>query len=450
MEETWQTRLVSDNPYRGLPSVDILADQIDGSLPRSLAVEVARKTLELARARIAAGDEPNVSEMAAGIARELQRSAGVKVVNATGVLLHTNLGRAPWSESAIYAAASAARHYGNIEIDLATGERGRRGGHVTTLLRALTGAEDSLVVNNNAAAVLLSLAALAGGKAVPVSRGELIEIGGSYRLPAVMEASGARMVEVGTTNRTRLDDYRTAIQLYECGAILKVHPSNYRVTGFTEATEVEALAALGEAKDLPLIYDIGSGLLDHSFPWLPRWLDDEPAARQTLAAGAGLVTFSGDKLLGGPQAGIIVGRADLVGRVRSHPMARALRVDSATYAALSATLTAYLDGAPEDLPLWRYALADAATLRARSQTVADASGGVVVDAFATVGAGSAPGAEIPGPVVRIEGGQGLYECLLQGEVPVLTRRDSGDLIIDLRAVDPEDDRTIIDRLQACR
>jgi L-seryl-tRNA(Ser) seleniumtransferase len=366
------------------------------------------------------------------------------------VLLHTNLGRAPWSEPAISAAASAARHYGNIEIDLASGERGRRGGHVTTLLRALTGAEESLVVNNNAAAVLLTLAALAGGKAVPVSRGELIEIGGSYRLPAVMEASGARMVEVGTTNRTRLDDYRTAVQLYDCGAILKVHPSNYQVSGFTEETEVEALAALGEATGLPLIHDIGSGLLDRSFPWLPRWIQHEPAARQTLEAGAGLATFSGDKLLGGPQAGIIVGRADLVAQVRAHPMARALRVDSSTYAALSATLTAYLEGAPDELPFWRYALADSATLTVRSQAVAAASDGEVAAAFSTVGAGSAPGAEIPGPVVRIGGGQGLYECLLQGEVPILTRRDSGDLIIDLRAVDPEDDRTIIDRLHSCR
>ena len=430
--------------------MDVLADRIDGWLPRGLTVEAARQALDLARDDIAAGKEPDVVEMATGIAREMERAAGTRVINASGVLLHTNLGRATWAESAIAAAVEAARHYANVEIDLGTGERGRRGSYVTRLLQSLTGAEDALVVNNNAAAVFLALSATSSGRAVPVSRGELIEIGGSYRLPAVMAASGARLVEVGTTNRTRLGDYQTALQLHRCGAILKVHPSNYQVTGFTEEAAVDSLSALATEHGLPLIYDIGSGLLDDSFAWLPTWIRGEPGARQALAAGAGLVTFSGDKILGGPQAGIIVGVSDLVGAVRSHPLARALRVDSVTYAALAATLTEYLEGAPGAIPFWKFALADSDHLRRRCRPVADAVEGRIEDSASEVGAGSAPGARIRGPVIRIAGADAWFDCLLSGDPPVLARRDSGDLLIDLRAVDPEDDRMIIERLLACR
>ena len=430
--------------------MDVLADRIDGSLPHGLAVEAARQALDLARDEIAAGKEPDVVELATGIARDMERAAGTRVINATGVLLHTNLGRANWPESAITAAVEAARHYANVEIDLGTGERGRRGSHVIRLLQSLTGADDALVVNNNAAAVFLALSATSSGKAVPVSRGELIEIGGSYRLPEVMAASGARMVEVGTTNRTRLGDYQTALQLHRCGAILKVHPSNYQVTGFTEEVAVESLATLAAEHGLPLIHDIGSGLLDESFSWLPTWIRGEPGARQALAAGAGLVTFSGDKLLGGPQAGVIVGRADLIAAVRSHPLARALRVDSVTYAALAATLTEYLQGEPGAIPFWRFALADSEDLRRRCQTVADGVGATIEDGASEVGAGSAPGARIPGPVIRIEGADGWFDRLLSGDPPILARRESGDLLVDLRAVPPEDDDTIADRLLACR
>jgi L-seryl-tRNA(Ser) seleniumtransferase len=450
METTWQTRLMSESPYRRLPSVDVLADRINGSLTRTLAVEVARRALDLARLEIAAGNEPDVDLLAEGIARVMERAAGTRVINASGVLLHTNLGRATWPESAIAAASEAARHYSNVEIDLDTGERGRRGGQVSMLLEMLTGAEDALVVNNNAAAIFLALSATSSDKAVPVARGELIEIGGSYRLPAVMEASGARLVEVGTTNRTRIGDYQTAVQTHRCGALLKVHPSNYRVTGFTEEVAVDSLSALAAEHGLPLIYDIGSGLLDESSAWLPSWIRGEPGVRQALAAGAGLVTFSGDKLLGGPQAGVIVGDSDLIGTVRSHPLARALRVDSVTYAALSATLTEYLEGPPEGIPFWRFALADSEGLRRRCQPVADAVKGTIEDGASEVGAGSAPGAMIPGPVIRIAGVDDWFDSLLTGDPPILARRESGDLLIDLRAVDPEDDGTIADRLLACR
>ncbi|HIE21273.1 MAG TPA: L-seryl-tRNA(Sec) selenium transferase, partial [Acidimicrobiia bacterium] len=358
--ETWHTPgVTADNPYRSLPSVDELAAQIEGRLPWPLLVASARLAIDEAREAIASGDPADVAGNAERIVRALERRAGVRVINATGVLLHTNLGRAPWSERAVERALSAASHYTNLEIDLESGERSRRGRYVTELLQALTGAEDAVVVNNNASAVLLALAATSSGKAVPVARGELIEIGGSYRLPAVMEVSGARLVEVGTTNRTRLGDYETALQVHRCGAVLKVHPSNYRIEGFTSQPDLADLADLAHSRSLPLLYDVGSGLLDAETPWLeggtPSWIADEPAVRQTLAAGADAVTFSGDKLLGGPQAGIVAGRAETVERLRAHPLARALRVDGATYAALTATLEAYAEGTAGELPFWRIA-----------------------------------------------------------------------------------------------
>ncbi len=288
METRCQTRVVTDNPYRSLPAVDVLADRIDSILPRPVLVDLARLTLEQARNDIAAGDDPDVVARANHTARVVQRSAGADVINATGVLLHTNLGRASWSMRAAERAFETATSFTNVEMDLDTGERSRRGGYVSRLLRQLTGAEDALVVNNNAAALLLALAATARGKAVPVSRGELIEIGGSYRLPAVMDASGARLVEVGTTNRTRLGDYLTALQTHHCGAILKVHPSNYRVEGFTDDAGLTELATLKTA-DIPLLFDAGSGLLDGESSWVPEWLRSEPGVRQSLEQGADLV-----------------------------------------------------------------------------------------------------------------------------------------------------------------
>ena len=445
--------MTSDNPYRNLPAVDELIGEFAGALPHSLLVEAARFALEAAREQIGAGNEPDVSELVRDRVRALERSAGIKVINATGVLLHTNLGRASWSRAAIDRAALAASSPSNLEIDIDTGERSRRGGYVSELLKSLTSAEDTLVVNNNASALILTLAATSSGLAVPVARGELIEIGGSYRLPDVMEASGSRLVEIGTTNRSRIGDYQTALQIHRSGAILKVHPSNFRVQGFTAEPDTAELAALAHTHNVPLIYDIGSGLLDVDTPWIegatPNWLREEPAVRQTLAAGADLVTFSGDKMLGGPQAGIIAGTSVQVEAIRHHPMTRALRVDGVTYAALAATLEAYLDHRIEEIPFWRHALMTSKSLQDRSEAAATALGAMVIDGHSAIGAGSAPGMTISSPVIKIDGRDDLYESLLALDTPVLGRRESGALIIDLRAVEPSDDHVLVKAISSC-
>lgn len=442
-----------DNPYRNLPAVDELIGEIAGVLPHPLLVEAARSALEEARERINVGKEPDVSPLFEDRVRAIERSAGVRVINATGVLLHTNLGRASWSQDAIKRAALAASSPSNLEIDIDSGERGRRGGYVTELMRSLTSAEDSLVVNNNASALILTLAATSSGLAVPVARGELIEIGGSYRLPDVMETSGSRLVEIGTTNRSRIGDYQTALQIHRSGAILKVHPSNFRVEGFTAEPDTAELAALAHTHNVPLIFDIGSGLLDADTPWIegstPDWLREEPAVRQTLAAGADLVTFSGDKMLGGPQAGIIAGTAAQVEAIRANPLTRALRVDGATYAALAATLEAYMDYRVEEIPFWRQALMSRETLQDRSESTATALGAVVIDGHSAIGAGSVPGMTISSPVIRIDGRDDLYEPLLALDTPVLARREDGALMIDLRAVEPADDERIVKAISAC-
>jgi L-seryl-tRNA(Ser) seleniumtransferase len=440
---------VSDNPYRDLPSVDLLAERVNSHLPHALVVDVCRSALETARHDIAAGNRPDPEGAALSAVRALERAAGVQVINATGVLLHTNLGRAPWSENMANRARATALGYSNLEIDIDTGERSRRGSYVESLLRRLTGAQAGFVVNNNASALLIALAATSKGKGVPVARGELIEIGGSYRLPDVMDASGARLVEIGTTNRTRVGDYQVALQTHECGAVLKVHPSNYRVEGFTETARLEELADLASQHGLPLIDDVGSGLIDSEVSWLPDWLTGEPGVRQALRDGADLVTFSGDKLLGGPQAGILVGGGDLIGRIRSNPLARALRVDGVTYAALAATLEHHLAGEQWKIPFWKYALLDAEQLRARCEHVADRVGGNVFEGASAVGAGSAPEVEIPTPQVRLGDRQDIFHCLLSRDRPVLARRDAGDLIVDLRAVDPPDDDIIAAAIEKC-
>ena len=449
MERRWQTRVVTDNPYRALPSVDALADRIVSTLPRPVLVDLARVTLEQARDDIAVGDTPEVVAQANRVARAVERSAGAGVINATGVLLHTNLGRASWSKAAADRALETATAFSNVEIDLDTGQRSRRGDYVTRLLHLLTGAENAVLVNNNAAALLLALATTARGMAVPVSRGELIEIGGSYRLSAVMEASGARLVEIGTTNRTRLGDYVTALQTHDCGAILKVHPSNYVIDGFTEEARLDELATLKTA-DVPLLYDLGSGLLDKRANWVPDWLSTEPGVRQSLADGADLVMFSGDKLLGGPQAGVLVGGASLIERIRSNPLARALRVDGVTYAAMSATLETYLSPDPTEIPFWRHALTPPETLEERLAPMAAVADAEVLWAESVVGAGSAPGLSIPTPVLRIRGGDRFFGELIAQETPVLSRRDRGDLIVDLRAVEPQDDAAVVAALEQCR
>lgn len=440
---------MDDNPYRDLPSVDALADRVESDLPRALILDAARVALDQARSDIANGVAPEPHTTVRHMIRAMARDAGVRVINASGVLLHTNLGRAPWSTRAIDRASAAAAAYTNLELDIDTGERSRRGGYAERLLRKLTGAESALVVNNNASALLLALAATSKGKGVPVSRGELIEIGGSYRLPEVMEATGARLIEVGTTNRTRLGDYETAVQTYLCGAIVKVHPSNYRVEGFTEETALDDLTNLARAEGLPLIYDLGSGLLDAEAAWLPHWLRGEPGARQALIAGADLVTFSGDKLLGGPQAGIMVGSEEIITRLRSNPLTRALRVDGVTHAALAATLEEYLDGDVNDIPFWRYALLGEDALRPRSEKLAAAVGGLVETGASRVGAGSAPGIDIPTPQVRLAGRHVLYDHLLAEDRPILARRAAGDLVLDLRAVDSDEDEAVAATVLRC-
>ena len=444
----------SDNPYRGLPPVDQVVNWLGETwLPRPLVVDCARSALNLARNEIAGGGQADVNRIAADLVAGLQRSASRKVINASGVLLHTNLGRAPLSPRAAEAALAAAVSYTNLEIDLDDGSRGSRGSYLRALLQALTGAEDALVVNNNAAAVLLALAATAPDKAVPVARGELIEIGGSFRLPLVMEAGGARLVEVGTTNRTRLGDYATALQIRECGAVLKVHPSNYRVDGFVADVPVGDLADLAHSRDVPLIHDLGSGLLDADTPWLsakPAWLSGEPGARQSIEAGADLVSFSGDKLVGGPQAGIIVGSAEAVDRLRRNPLARALRIDAMTDAALAATLEAYANGDASQIPIWHMAMLTEPELAARVDDLSSRVGGVARRGESVIGAGSVPGVGIPTPQIVLEGEDHLHGRLLAAPQAVLTRRMDKDLVLDLRAVADEDDDVIADMVAGCR
>jgi L-seryl-tRNA(Ser) seleniumtransferase len=438
------------------PSVDALATTLDdGVLPKPLVIEVARQAISEWRT---GGDRQTSPEQAAGdrLAR-LRRLRPGRLINATGVLLHTNLGRAPLSGPAAEAQTESSVGYTALEYDLDSGQRGSRAAYATRLAAALCGAEDALVVNNNAGALFLTLCALAGGAEAVISRGELIEIGGSFRLPELMAASTARMIEVGTTNRTRMRDYRKA-----CGPdtalILKVHPSNYRIEGFTAQVDYPALAQLAKDIEVPFAADLGSGLLDARTPWLggppPAWLANEPAARQTIAAGADLVMFSGDKLLGGPQAGVIAGRSHLIHRLAEHPAARALRIDAARLAALTITLETYARGAGSEIPFWRMATIPYETLEERCRRVIATS---VVDAavepgVSLPGAGSAPGRGIPSPLIIISrAGEQAWRSLLAASPPIVARREDQGLVLDLRAVEPADDGAVAEAIAAaCR
>jgi L-seryl-tRNA(Ser) seleniumtransferase len=395
--------------------------------------------VELARDAVAAGAEHWAPEAALARAVHHRRLLLSPVINATGTLLHTNLGRAPL---AVTHPAQAI----NVEFDLTSGERGSRQAAVGGLFARLCGAEAAMVVNNNAAAVLLVLASLARDRQVLVSRGESVEIGGGFRVPEVMEQSGAVLVDVGTTNRTRLADYTKALgkKAADVALVLKVHPSNYRVEGFVEDTPIASLATL----PVPVVADIGSGLVDSNCPWLggppPAWLAGEPAARQSIADGAALVTFSGDKLLGGPQAGIIVGRADLVQACMRHPLARALRPGAHVLLAL-----AYLDRtAAETIPFWRMVATPVEELQGRGEAIVRAAGvGAVVPSDAIPGAGSAPGASMPSVAISVRGD--LLERLRAAEPPVVARARDGATLLDLRTVDPADDAHLVSALQAC-
>ena len=441
---------------RHLPSVDALVRDIVSPLPVSLVTEVARRSIDEARERLTAGEEADARALADEKLLKLERARPHRVVNATGVLLHTNLGRAPLAPMAAEAARQAASGYGNLEFDLYSGHRGGRGAYVKNLLLNLTGAEAAMVVGNNAGALLLTLAAIGGEGQVPVSRGELIEIGGSYRLPELMAASHARMVEVGTTNRTRRADYERAMTP-ETTLLLKVHPSNYRVMGFSEDTSMADLVEVGRAHNVPVAFDIGSGLLDDNVPWIegppPSWLKDEPGVRQALAAGTDIVTFSGDKLLGGPQAGIVVGRSELIERMSSHPIARALRIDGSNLAALAATLEMYANGQGVEIPFWSMATQSHEKLEKRLHRLQKATGGEMRSGSSVPGAGSVPGAELPTPVLAVANlnVDSVWDRLLASDPPVVARRESGELIIDVRAVPESEDDTLLAALEvACR
>jgi len=420
---------------RDLPSVDELARGTDD--PR--AVDAARSVLEHARQEIQAGENPGdlrallESELASARAPHLRR-----VINATGVIVHTNLGRAPLATAAIERIRDVAAGYSNLEYDLAAGGRGSRQEHVTSIFRRLTGAEAALVVNNNAAAVMLALATLAEGREVLVSRGELIEIGDGFRIPDVLERSGARLREVGTTNRTRVSDYEAAIGP-DTAVLLRVHQSNFRVVGFTEQPALHDLALVAQSHKLTLVDDLGSGALID--------IGDEPTARASLAAGADLVCFSGDKLLGGPQAGIIVGRAELVERLRRHPLQRALRADKLTLAALEGTLQLAID-APGEIPVVRMLREAPEDVRARATRLAKRVGGQVEETVARAGGGSLPVTELPSFACALE--EELAAPLREGDPPVIAVLRDGRTLLDCRTLSDAEVDEVVAAVEAAR
>jgi L-seryl-tRNA(Ser) seleniumtransferase len=428
--------------------VDELAGdgRLAGAAPRPLLVSAARSALARAREELQAGAQPGdlvervESELAAVRGARLRRA-----INATGVIIHTNLGRAPLAREALERVNAVAGGYSNLEYDLGEGGRGSRQDHVAPILRRLTGAEAALVVNNNAAAVLLALAALAEGREVLVSRGELIEIGDGFRIPDVLARSGARLHEVGTTNRTRAGDYDRAIGP-ETALLLRVHQSNFRVVGFTEQPRLADLVRVARAHGLPLVDDLGSGALFASN--LP--LGDEPTARESLEAGADLVCFSGDKLLGGPQAGIIVGRAELIDRLRRHPLQRALRADKLTLAALEATLALYLDPelAAREVPVQRMLAQPVETVRARAKRLADLVGGDVEPTVGRVGGGALPLTELPSFACAVE--EELAPRLRETEPPVIGVVRDGRCLLDCRTLRDEELDDVAAAVEAAR
>ena len=423
---------------RDLPSVDELAR---GS-GDPLAIEAARSVLARAREEIRAGSDPG--DLTARLEDELvvlRRPRLRRALNATGVIVHTNLGRAPLAEGALERVQEVGRGYSNLEYDVRAGARGSRQDHVAAVLRRLTGAEAALVVNNNAAAVLLALAALAEGREVIVSRGELIEIGDGFRIPDVLARSGARLVEVGTTNRTRAADFERAIGP-ETAVLLRVHQSNFRQVGFTELPSVAELARVAERNGLPLIDDLGSGVIGQ--------VEDEPSVADSLAAGAGLVCFSGDKLLGGPQAGIAVGRTDLVERLRRHPLQRAVRADKLTIAALEGTLALYLDrdAAAAAVPVLRMVKEDAAAVRARAERLAELVGGEVEETVARVGGGALPLAQLPSYACAVE--EELAGPLRVGDPPVIGVVRDGRLLLDCRTLTDAEADEVAAAVARCR
>lgn len=420
------------------PSVDALARELAShtQLPHGLLVDCARRAIAL--------DPADAVALATQLASDMSTALLTDVVNATGVLLHTNLGRAPL-------AMNPNARPSNIEFNMATGERGSRQTSVSSLVSVLTGAQAAIVVNNNAAAVMLVLAALAHERDVAVSRGESVEIGGGFRIPDVMEQSGARLVDVGTTNRTRLRDYEKAIEnkRNNVALVMKIHPSNFAMEGFTQTTSVAELSTLS----VPVVADIGSGLLDNTAPWLhghtptvPSWLVNEPAAKQAIADGASLVTFSGDKLLGGPQCGIIAGNADLVATCAAHPLMRALRPGAHVMHALQSVLLSYISRTVcTDVPFWQMVATPMSDLTSRAQAIVTATHtGTVVELDSLVGAGSAPGSTIASVGIALSGDR--RAALRAHATPVIARTFGDTTYIDLRSVSPADDHIVVSAL----
>jgi len=422
---------VAGNPLRELPSVDrVLTDERIGELVarygRVLVVEATRRALDRAREDLRAGvPGGDITERVEVELRAALRPRLRRVINATGVIVHTNLGRAPLPSAALERIAEVAGRYSNLEYDLSSGARGSRQDHLSEHLRALTGAEGALVVNNNAAAVLLALAALAEGREVIVSRGELVEIGDGFRIPDVLARSGARLVEVGTTNRTRIADYERAIT-DATAMLLRVHQSNFRIVGFSEQPDLAGLARLAARRGAVLVDDLGSGALQD--------LHDEPSARESLAAGAHLVCFSGDKLLGGPQSGIVVGEAELVERLRRHPLQRALRPDKLTLAALEATLALYRspERAAAEIPVLRMLFEPDSAVQARAERLARLTGGDVEETVARVGGGALPLLELRSFACALP--DTLAVSLRTGEPPVVGVVRDGRLLLDCRTL----------------
>jgi L-seryl-tRNA(Ser) seleniumtransferase len=437
------------NPFRVLPSIDELAAAIrdDAPLQGVALTTFLQAYLAAWRERIGSGERVTRERIIADAAMELNALVGAKlrpVINATGVIIHTNLGRAPVSAETRAAMSDAASAYVALEIDPVSNERGGRMSEISALMRLLTGAEATLVVNNNAAAVLLTLAAIAAGRSVIVSRGEAVEIGGGFRIPDVMRQSGARLVEVGTTNRTYPRDYAEAVD-GDTALILKVHASNFTIEGFTRTVDVEELAPVAAKASVPLVEDLGSGSL---FDTKRFGLRGEPTIGASIAAGVDVVTASGDKLLGGPQAGIIAGKADLIDRIERHPLARALRADKTCLAGVAATLRHYArDEAVERIPIWRMIAASVDMLQDRAVSLQArlAEAGVeveIAETRSTIGGGSLPGQVQPSVALAIGDDSrpdDLARALRAGEPRAFARIDDGRLLLDLRTVLPEDD-----------
>jgi L-seryl-tRNA(Ser) seleniumtransferase len=446
---------MTQDPRRTLPSVDRLL-QTDGvrellsSAPRNLVVAAVRDALAAARSSRAPVPESWADEIRERVAQRTSPSLH-PVLNATGVVLHTNLGRAPLAPSAVAAVVAVAQGYSTLEFDSATGSRGSRTDHCSSLLAGLAGTEDALVVNNAAGALVLALNAVSAGKEVLISRGELIEIGGSFRIPDILEKSGAILREVGTTNRTHLEDYQRAMSP-KTGAILTVHRSNFEQSGFVTTPEPAALAAVAKHAGVPYLHDIGSGLLADLSPF---GLTSEPRVQDAARSGADLVLFSGDKLLGGPQAGCVVGRRSFVDLARRNPFARALRADKLTLAALEATLTLYHDPgrAVREIPVLRMLTLSAAELRARAETLLRAiqspavqqpavpSVAVLIPGSSAVGGGSFPGAELATTLVALDPGElgaaGLALRLRLGTPPIVARIQDERVVLDPRTLPEE-------------